>query len=134
MLGLAAGVKYRSSGKGRYWVHPIPGGNFAEPVKDARLAQYLRIRCIVKSTRASAHERVHAVGGIKPDGSRWNLTQDKAISCIDDGTHVLYIERSEGQRLDVVVATGPAGNKYLKTVAEREQPDKLLSLPTCPEI
>lgn len=98
------------------------------------MAQYFRIRCIVKSGRTSAHERIRAVGGIKPDGSRWNLTQEKAISCIDDGTYVLYIERSGGQRLDVVVATSPAGNKYLKTVADREQPNKLLSLPTCPEI
>ena len=34
-------------------------------------------------------------------------------------------------RLDVIVATSAYGN-YLKTDADREQPDKLLSLPTCP--
>ena len=84
--------------------------------------------------RTSAHERIHSVGGVKPDGSRWSLTQDKAISCIEDGTYVLYIERSGGRRLDVVVGTSPGGNKYLKTVAVREQPDKLLSLSACPEI
>src|SRR5256885_8731014 len=36
-----------------------------------------------------------------------------------------------GHRLDVIVATSAYGN-YLKTIADREQPDKLLSLPTCP--
>jgi hypothetical protein len=97
------------------------------------MAQYLRIRCIVKTERTSAHERIHSVGGVKPDGTRWQLTQDKAISCIRDGTHVLYIESSVGHRIDVMVATSAHGN-YLKTAADREQPDKLLSLPTCPEI
>jgi uncharacterized protein DUF3892 len=98
------------------------------------MAQYLRIRCMVKTDRTSAHERIHSAGGARRDGSRWNLTQDKAISCIEDGTYLLYIERTGGQRLDVIVATSAGGNRYLKTVADREHPDKLLSLPTCPEI
>jgi hypothetical protein len=73
------------------------------------------------------------VGGVKPDGSRWLLTQDKAISHIQDETYVFYIEKPGGQRLDVIVATSAYGN-YLKTEADGEQPDKLLSLPTCPGI
>ena len=95
------------------------------------MAQYLHIRCVVKTDRTSAHERIQSVGGVKPDGSRWILSQDKAISYIQDGTHVFYIERTGGVRLDVIVATSAHGN-YLKTVADREQPDKLLSLPSCP--
>jgi len=67
----------------------------------------------------------------KPDGSRWIMTQDKAISYIQDGTYVFYIEKTGGHRLDVIVATNAYGT-YLKTVADREQPEKLLSLPTCP--
>jgi hypothetical protein len=59
------------------------------------------------------------------------MTQDKAISYIEDGTYVFYIEKTGGLQLDVIVATSAHGN-YLKTVADREQPDKLLSLPTCP--
>jgi hypothetical protein len=101
------------------------------------MAQYLRIRCIVKTDQTRAHERIHSVGGIKPDGSLWKLTQDKAISEIEDGTSVFYIERPAGHRIDVIVAVSAEGkslNKYLKTMADREQPDKLLSLPTCPEI
>ena len=97
------------------------------------MAQHLRIRCIVKTDRTSAHERIHSVGGVKPDGSRWILTQDKAISYIQDGTYVFYIEKPGGLRLDVTVATTAYGN-YLKTAADREQPDKLLSLPGCLEI
>ncbi len=71
------------------------------------------------------------MGGAKADGGHWKLTQDKAISYIQDGTYVFYIEKPGGLRLDVIVATSAHGS-YLKTVADREQPDKLLSLPTCP--
>ena len=95
------------------------------------MAQYLHIRCVVKTDRTGAHERIHSVGGAKPDGSRWIMTQDKAISYIQDGTYVFYMEKIGGLRLDVIVATNAYGN-YLKTAADREQPDKLLSLPTCP--
>jgi hypothetical protein len=95
------------------------------------MAQYLHVRCVGKTDRTSAHERIHSVGGVKPDGSPWIMTQDKAISYIEDGTYVFYIEKTGGVRLDVIVATSAHGN-YLKTVADREQPDKLLSLPTCP--
>jgi hypothetical protein len=95
------------------------------------MAQYLHVRCVGKTDRTSAHERIHSVGGVKPDGSPWIMTQDKAISYIEDGTYVFYIEKTGGLRLDVIVATSAHGN-YLKTVADREQPDKLLSLPTCP--
>ena len=95
------------------------------------MAQYLHVRCASKTDRTSAHERIHSVGGVKPDGSPWIMTQDKAISYIEDGTYVFYIEKTGGLRLDVIVATSAHGN-YLKTVADREQPDKLLSLPTCP--
>ena len=95
------------------------------------MAQYLRIRCAVSTDRTNAHEFIHSVGGLKPDGSRWKLTQDKAVSYIQDGTYVLYIAKPGRHRLDVIVATSAYGN-YLKTVADREQPEKLLSLPTCP--
>ena len=100
------------------------------------MAQHLRIRCVVKTDRMSAHERIHSVGGLKPDGSHWKLTQDQAISGIEDGTYVLYIERPAGHRIDVIVAVSADGskslNKYLKTMADREQPENLLSLPACP--
>jgi len=98
------------------------------------MAQYLHVRCIAKTDRTSAHERIHSVSGIEPDGSRWKLSQDKAISYIQDGTYAFYTEKPGGQRLDIIVAISAGGNQYLKTVADREQPDKLLSLPICPEI
>ena len=96
------------------------------------MAQHLRIRCIVQADRTTAHTCIYSVGGVKPDGTSWKLTQEKAISYIEDGTYIFYIERPVGQRFDVIVATSADGNKYLKTSADKAQPDKLLSLPACP--
>jgi hypothetical protein len=96
------------------------------------MAQHLRIRCVLKTGRTSAHDCIHSVGGLKPDGSHWKLTQDQAISGIEDGTHVLYVERPMGHRIDVIVAVSADGSKYLKTPVDREQPENLLSLPACP--
>jgi Protein of unknown function (DUF3892) len=100
------------------------------------MAQHLRIRCVLKTDQTRPHERIHEVGGAKPDGSHWKLKQEKAISFIEDGTYVFYIESPVGHRLDVIVAVSTEGgmtlHKYLKTTADREQPHKLLSLPACP--
>jgi len=63
------------------------------------MAQYLHIRCVGRTDGTSAHERVHSVGGVKPHGGRWKLTQDKAISNIPDGTYVFYIEKPVGSGL-----------------------------------
>ena len=95
------------------------------------MAQHLHIRCVVGTNRTNACERIHSVGGVKPDGSRWLLTQDEAISYIQDGTYVFYVEKAGGHRVDVIVATSAYGN-YLNTAADKEQPNTLLSLPTCP--
>jgi hypothetical protein len=38
----------------------------------------------------------------------------------------------EALRVDVIVAVSAAGNKYLKTTADSEQPNNLLALPECP--
>ena len=97
------------------------------------MARHLHIRCVVKTDRKSANQRIHAIGGVNPDGSRWTLTQDKAILQIEDGTSVFYIERPRDQRIDVIVAMDADGNKYLRTIADRDQPEQLLHLPVCPE-
>ena len=57
------------------------------------MAQHLRIRCIVQTDRTTAHARIYSVGGIKPDGTSWKLTQEEAISYIEDGKYIFCIER-----------------------------------------
>ena len=95
------------------------------------MAQQVQIRCINKSDRPNPHERILSVGGVNPDGTRWKLSQEQAIKGIEDGRWQFYVSVN-GQTVWVVVAQSRYGNKYLKTTADGEHPNNLLSLPECP--
>jgi hypothetical protein len=86
--------------------------------------------CIKKRDRDNPHERILNVGGIY-GGERWRMTQQEAITAIDGGKWSFYVSVG-GNTVDVIVAISRYGHKYLKTVADGEQPDNLLSLPECP--
>jgi hypothetical protein len=94
------------------------------------LAANHQIRCINKSDRYNAHERITHVGGIS-DNTRWKLTQEKAIAGIEAGDWKFYVSVG-GESVWVVVACSRFGNKYLKTQNDGEHPNNLLSLPECP--
>ncbi len=84
---------------------------------------------INKTPRFDPHDRIQYVGGPNPDASRWKITQQQAIQYIETRQHTFYT-LVNGQRANVIVATH-RGNKYIKTVADGEQPNNLLSLPEC---
>jgi hypothetical protein len=92
----------------------------------------VRISCINKQDRYSAHERISNIGGVNPDGGRWKLTEQQAIEGIEQGKWSFYVERPAGDRVQVIIARSQYGNKYLKTEADGEQPNNLLSLQECP--
>jgi hypothetical protein len=90
-----------------------------------------RVDCINKTDRQSAWERIHRLGGTRDDnGQRWSCSQSECIGYIEGGVQ-FYVERPPGHRVYLIVATSPFGNKYVKTTADGEQPDNLLSLPEC---
>ena len=91
----------------------------------------IQIKCINKTDRFSAHERIKSIGGTNPDGGRWKLGLDDAIQGIESGKWVFYVQIN-GKSVNVIVAKSAAGHKYLKTENDGEQPNNLLSLPECP--
>jgi len=91
----------------------------------------IEIKCINKSDRHDPHERILRIGGVSQDGGRWTLSQTEAIAGIESGKWSFHVHRG-GSTVRVVVAVSRFGHKYLKTEADGEQPDNLLSLPECP--
>jgi hypothetical protein len=50
---------------------------------------------------------------------------------IEQGKWSFFVIK-DGKTVKVIVATSKYGHKYLKTEADGEQPNNLLSLPECP--
>jgi hypothetical protein len=96
------------------------------------MANNAEIKCINKSDRTNPHERITHIGGPNNDGTRWRMTQEDAIAHIEAGRWQFYVSRPAGDTVWVVVATSKWGNKYIKTTADGDQPNNLLSLPECP--
>jgi hypothetical protein len=89
------------------------------------------VMCINKSDRPNPHERIKSIGGRNTDGTAWKMTQEAAISGIVRKEWSFYVRRG-GSTVNVVVAKSRFDHLYLKTEADGESPDNLLSLPECP--
>ena len=94
------------------------------------MASRHEIKSVNKTDRYNPHERIKAIGGQNTDGTFWKLSQTDAIEGIETGKWTFYVA-VQGRIVDVIVAISQFGNKYIKTVADGEHPNNLLSLKEC---
>jgi hypothetical protein len=97
----------------------------------SRSMRDVRIHCVNKTDRMSEDDRVHRVGGINTDGSRWQLSEDEAIAAIKDGRWTFWTTCNEGN-VRVMIAKNGQSREFLRTEMDGDQPDGLLALPECP--
>ena len=89
------------------------------------------IRNINKLDRPNPHERITHVGGYET--SNWKLTQQEAINHIESKEWRFWVKPPGFENsVWVIVAVSRYGHKYLKTEADGEDENNLLSLPECP--
>ncbi|MGK2741723.1 DUF3892 domain-containing protein [Tepidicaulis sp. LMO-SS28] len=90
-----------------------------------------RVTCIVPDGN-DKDRRIDSIGGSSgaENGGPWTLPLDRAIEGIENGTWDFYV-LVNGSKVWVEVHSRN-GRKYLKTEADGEEPNNLLSLPTCP--
>lgn len=89
-----------------------------------------QIACIRKRDGDSPWDRISHVGGVNPDGTRWKMTQERAVYLMEEGWE-FYVAVS-GKAAWCEVAISRQGHKYIKTAADGELPETLLNLPECP--
>ena len=95
------------------------------------MAARLEVTFINRSNRHNANEAIETIGG-RMGSKIWKNSTDVVIDWIEHGLLSYYVKQ-DGDEVDIVVATGADGRKYLKTAADGEQPHTLLSLPELPK-
>ena len=90
----------------------------------------LQVTCITKSNPQSPHEQITYLGN--PSGS-WKWTREEVITSIDAKAHTFFVfDAISGKRSEVGVVRFGGQAPYLRTYADGNWNNNLLSLPQCP--
>ena len=88
------------------------------------------INCVVRSDLLNHDRRLRRIGGVNPDGARWQMSEAEAITAIEAGCWAFYVVAA-GCEQPLIVAVSKYGIKYLKGASDGLQPESLLALPEC---
>ena len=90
----------------------------------------VQVTCITKPHPQSPHEHITHLGN--PAGN-WKWTREQVIASIDGRTNTFFvIDPYTGSRSDVGVVRVAGRAPYLRTHADGDWNDNLLSLTQCP--
>ena len=87
----------------------------------------VHVTCINKQPRDNPYEGITHLGGTGGGGWRW--TRQQVVDSINGQTNTFYT-LVNGNRGNIGVVNGPNG-PYLRTYADGQWNDNLLSLPEC---
>lgn len=87
-----------------------------------------RVTCTVHN---ETHERIIEIGCQDGSGASQRFTEAQAIELIESNHAEFYVDRPQGHTVKVIVEKTKEGRKFLKTEADGEKPNNLLSLPNC---
>jgi len=95
------------------------------------MPQNHQVTCIIPDG-SDPDRRIDSIGGATgaENGGRWCIKLDVAIEGIEAGKWRFWTH-ANGKSVWVIVAERN-GRKYLKTEADGDEPNNLLSLPRCP--
>ncbi len=87
-----------------------------------------RIVCVKKPDRLSPHEHITSV---RLANDAKDYPREDIVYWIDQKTHSFHV-LEDGSRVYVGTATGPSGQKYIRTYRDGKWTNNLLALPECP--
>lgn len=90
-----------------------------------------RVQCVRRPGRTGPRGLQGIGGTFGQSARRWFLTLPQAIEEIERGKS-FYVEEPTGDRVAVVVDRVSRSRPFLRTVADGDGPNNLLSLPSCP--
>ncbi len=89
-----------------------------------------QVTCIVKPHPQSSHEHITHVGN---PGAGWIWTREQVVASIESRTNTFYVlDPVTGKRSEVGVVRQPGRAAYLRTHADGDWNNNLLSLNQCP--
>lgn len=73
------------------------------------------------------------IGGTHSDGTEWRLSEQRAISAIEEGRWNFHMIKN-GMKIDLVIVKSRGGFKELKARTDIKNENSLSMLPECPAI